>query len=251
MTAALTPALCTDGDDDRACRVGHHDGVREVTFSCFDAYDVNPIIISAVVNGGPVEHGQLVKLQLDGDDGQEVQTGEGTLSIGASSFALDLTCADSSGNEPSQQSLLRLLLVMNRATASASICAPPSVAGCRLGGCRPRGRERGQSGCCGADRDRRHMPKPTMRPPTTTRSPSPCRPAAAEDRLQPPPDDSQSSPPTDAASAGGNVGVAVAGGASVAVGSAGGGAPAVVGVGARVAVGVGKWRRAPTSSPPS
>jgi len=86
VTAAL---VCVDDCDD-------DEGKFRVEFSCSDACDTDPTITSATLNGIPVTNGQLVELEIDDDD--ELEWDDGVLQISASSFELEVTCEDASGN---------------------------------------------------------------------------------------------------------------------------------------------------------
>ena len=104
VTAALVPACDPEEDDDDnngPCvpEVEEDEGYFQVVFSCTDTCDENPTITSATLNGIAVYNGQVVELELDDDEGQEVEWDDGILQIKASSFLLTVTCEDASGNE--------------------------------------------------------------------------------------------------------------------------------------------------------
>lgn len=89
VTAAL---VRLGGDDD-------DDGRFRIEYTCSDACDANPAITTATLNGMAVANGQVVELELEDDDGQEVEYDDGILQIEAPSFELVVTCVDASGNE--------------------------------------------------------------------------------------------------------------------------------------------------------
>ena len=107
VTAALVPACDPeedeedDDDNNGPCvpEVEEDEGYFQVVFSCTDTCDENPTITSATLNGIAVYNGQVVELELDDDEGQEVEWDDGILEIEASSFLLTVTCEDASGNE--------------------------------------------------------------------------------------------------------------------------------------------------------
>lgn len=88
VTAALVPVGEVDDDEGRF----------RVEFSCTDNCNAGPAITASTLNGVPVTNGQIVELELDDDDGQEVEFDDGILSIEAASFELVVVCEDASGN---------------------------------------------------------------------------------------------------------------------------------------------------------
>ena len=78
-----------DVDDD--------EGTFQLKWTCSDTCDDTPTVTSATLNGISVSQGQVVELELD--DEMEWEWDDGILEIEASSFLLEVTCTDDSGNE--------------------------------------------------------------------------------------------------------------------------------------------------------
>ena len=79
--------------------VEEDEGTFQLMWTCSDACDDTPTVTSATLNGISVSQGQIVELELD--DEMEWEWEDGILEIEGTSFVLDVTCTDDSGNDTS------------------------------------------------------------------------------------------------------------------------------------------------------
>ena len=86
VTAALVPVGEVEDDEGRF----------RIEYNCNDNLDPNPTLTEAILNGIPVESGEVV--ELEHDDDREVEWDDGFLEIEAPSFLLTVECVDEAGN---------------------------------------------------------------------------------------------------------------------------------------------------------